>query len=102
MTKWYHYLMWFFGGAFLANFVPHFTRGISGAAFPTPFANPPGQGLSSPTINVLWGLTNLIVAYLLLRYGRFSLKSWPAVIVAFIGALLISLQLSQVFSAVPK
>jgi hypothetical protein len=42
----------FFAGAFLANFVPHFVHGISGDRFPTPFANPPGKGLSSPTLNV--------------------------------------------------
>ena len=58
---WYDYVMWFFGGAFLANFVPHFTRGVSGAAFPTPFAKPPGRGLSAPRGNVLWGLFNLLV-----------------------------------------
>ena len=28
--KWYHYIAYFFGGAFLVNFVPHFTNGVSG------------------------------------------------------------------------
>ena len=28
MMKWYHYLMCFFGGAFIANFFPHFVNGI--------------------------------------------------------------------------
>jgi hypothetical protein len=92
--------MWFFGGAFLANFVPHFTRGVSGASFPTPFASPPGRGLSSPRVNVLWGLANLLAAYALLRYGQFSLHSWPAFILAFAGALLISVQLAQAFAPV--
>jgi hypothetical protein len=27
---WYDYVMCFFGGAFTANFVPHFVRGITG------------------------------------------------------------------------
>ena len=41
---WYDYLAAFFAGAFLANVVPHFTYGISGNRFPTPFAHPPGRG----------------------------------------------------------
>jgi hypothetical protein len=28
------------------------------------FAKPPGKGLSSPTINVLWGLLNLVIGYI--------------------------------------
>ncbi len=46
--SWYHYLACFFAGAFLANAVPHFVQGISGERFPSPFATPPGKGLSSP------------------------------------------------------
>ena len=60
--KWYHYIACFFAGLFLANTVPHFVHGISGESFPTPFAHPPGKGLSSPTINVVWALGNLVVA----------------------------------------
>src|SRR5262249_29423968 len=56
----------FFGGMFLANFVPHFVAGISGRQFHSPFANPPFRGLSSPVVNILWGLFNLAVAYILL------------------------------------
>jgi hypothetical protein len=51
---WYDYLACFFSGMFLANLVPHFVHGVSGDPFPTPFAHPPGRGLSSPTVNVLW------------------------------------------------
>src|SRR5271168_5157638 len=47
--RWYHYLAYFFGGAFLANTVPHYVNGISGNAFQSPFASPPGEGLSSST-----------------------------------------------------
>jgi hypothetical protein len=47
----------FFAGMFLANAIPHFVNGVSGDRFPTPFANPPGKGLSSPTVNVAWALT---------------------------------------------
>ena len=31
----------FFGGAFLANFVPHCVSGVSGRSFYSPFAKPP-------------------------------------------------------------
>ncbi len=51
--NWYNYVACFFAGMFLANVVPHFVHGISGDRFPTPFAHPPGKGLSSPTINVI-------------------------------------------------
>ena len=35
----------------------------------------PGQGLSSSTVNVLWGMFNLAVAYgLIARVGRFELR----------------------------
>ena len=74
-TRWYHLVSYFFGGAFLANTVPHFVAGISGSPFQSPFASPPGEGLSSATVNVLWGLFNLVVGYLLVvRVGRFDLR----------------------------
>ncbi len=47
-----------FGGAFLANALPHFVSGVMGRAFQSPFAKPPGEGLSSSTVNVLWGFLN--------------------------------------------
>ena len=56
--RWYHYVAYFFGGAFLANAIPHFVNGVSGNPFQSPFASPPGEGLSSSTVNVLWGLLN--------------------------------------------
>jgi hypothetical protein len=99
--KWYHYLMCFFGGAFVANFVPHFVEGITGQAFPSPFADPPGQGLSPPGLNVVWGLSNLVVGYLLLRYGNFSLRGpWAAVIVTFAGFALFAFMLSGAFEPI--
>lgn len=60
------YFLHFLAGAFLANFIPHFVAGISGAKFQSPFANPPGKGLSSPLVNVLWGFANLVAGYVLL------------------------------------
>jgi hypothetical protein len=63
---WHDVVASFFGGALLANFVPHLVAGVSGRWFPTPFAKPPFRGPSSPVVNVLWGLVNLVVAYVLL------------------------------------
>src|ERR1700683_95324 len=88
---WYHYLSYFFGGAFLANTLPHLGNGISGRPFQSPFAKPPGEGLSSSTVNVLWGALNIAVAYLLvLRVGTFDLRSTADVLAAGSGALLLA------------
>jgi hypothetical protein len=58
---WLHLVSYFFGGIFLANFIPHFVSGMMGRPFQTPFAKPPGEGLSSSTVNVLWGFSNAVV-----------------------------------------
>jgi hypothetical protein len=63
---WQYGVAYFFGGVFLANFTPHFVAGVSGRSFPTPFAKPRFRGVSSPAVNILWGLFNLVVAYVLL------------------------------------
>ncbi len=97
-TRWYHYVAYFFGGAFLANTIPHLVNGVSGSPFQSPFATPPGEGLSSSTVNVLWGFLNLIVAYVLIaRVGWFELRRTRHVVVLVIGALLISLMGAQTF-----
>ncbi len=95
--KWYNYLAGFFAGIFLTNAVPHFVNGISGNAFPTPFANPPGQGLSSPLINVLWALFNLLVGYLLFRVSKINSKSKLGLFLFFVGMILISIMSSITF-----
>jgi hypothetical protein len=97
-VNWYHYVACFFAGMFLANFVPHFVHGISGNRFPTPFAHPPGKGLSSPTVNVLWSLLNLAVGYTLFRTGRVSSGGTAALIVFFAGILVISTLMSVRFA----
>jgi hypothetical protein len=96
--RWHHFIAYFFGGAFLANALPHLINGISGSAFQSPFANPPGQGLSSSMVNVLWGFFNLVIAYLLLcRVGSFNLRSTRHALTLGAGILLMALMLSQVF-----
>ncbi len=96
--RWYHYVAYFFGGAFLTNAVPHFVSGTTGHPFQSPFASPPGQGLSSATVNVLWGFFNLAVGYLLVcRVGKFELRRTCHVIVLGLGVLAIALDLAHVF-----
>ncbi len=97
-TRWYHFVAYFFGGAFLANTIPHLVNGISGLPFQSPFASPPGQGLSSSTVNVLWGMFNLTVAYgLIVRVGRFDLRQTKHMVVLALGALLMALSLARHF-----
>lgn len=73
---WLHLISYFFGGCFLCNAIPQFICGVMGRPFQSPFAKPPGEGLSTSTIDVLWGFFNLVVAYLLLvRVGDFGLGS---------------------------
>lgn len=88
----YIYLSYFFGGVLLANAIPHMVSGMMGRAFQSPFAKPPGQGLSSSTVNVMWGFFNAVVAYLLVFHvGTFDLHSIPDVFAVGIGAFLIAL-----------
>jgi hypothetical protein len=96
--RWYHYIAYFFGGVFLANALPHLGNGISGRAFQSPFASPPGVGLSSSTVNVSWGLFNLAVSYLLVcRVGSFNLRNTWHMLVLGAGILLMSLNLARYF-----
>lgn len=98
VTRWYHDVAYFFGGAFLANTIPHLVNGISGLPFQSPFATPPGRGLSSSTVNVLWGMFNLAVAYgLVARVGRFDLRRTRHAAVLGLGALLLALSLARHF-----
>jgi uncharacterized membrane protein len=95
--NWYNYVACFFAGAFLANVVPHFVHGISGDRFPTPFAHPPGRGLSSPTVNVAWAWLNLIVGYVLFRAGEVSPENYASLLVLLAGIVAISAILSFSF-----
>ena len=95
--KWYHYIAGFFAGVFLTNVVPHFVNGISGNAFPTPFSDPPGKGLSSPLTNVLWALFNLLAGYLLFRVSKINSKSKLGLFIFFVGMALISIMCSITF-----
>jgi hypothetical protein len=98
IMRWYYYVAYFFGGAFLANALPHLGNGISGHAFQSPFATPPGVGLSSSTVNVLWGFVNLAIGYsLVCRVGKFQLRKTLDVLVLGAGILVMSVLLAHAF-----
>ena len=59
---------------FLANSVPHVLAGPLIFNLPTPFSGGPGT-LSNPMVNVLWGLSNVGIGWLLLT----RLRPWLAV-----------------------
>jgi hypothetical protein len=95
---WLELLSYFFGGAFLANAIPHVVSGMMGRPFQSPFAKPPGEGLSSSTVNVLWGFFNIVVGYVLVcRVGDFELKDTADVVALFAGAFLLALPCARLF-----
>uniref|UniRef100_Q01ZP5 Uncharacterized protein n=1 Tax=Solibacter usitatus (strain Ellin6076) TaxID=234267 RepID=Q01ZP5_SOLUE len=89
--NWYDYIACLFAGMLLANVVPHFVHGISGDRFPTPFSHPRGIGLSSPTVNVLWALFNLVLGSVLFRIGKVSRVEGLGLAVFFGGIAAISI-----------
>ncbi|GGY20133.1 hypothetical protein GCM10008098_10720 [Rhodanobacter panaciterrae] len=92
------YVAWFLGGALLTNAVPHFVSGVMGRPFQSPFATPHGVGLSSSTVNVLWGCFNLALSYILLcRVGNFDLRSTADVAAAGLGVLLMGVVAARMF-----
>ncbi|MEI9965360.1 MAG: hypothetical protein WDM92_12430 [Caulobacteraceae bacterium] len=95
---WLHLAAYVFGGAFLANAVPHLVSGMMGRPFQSPFAKPPGQGLSSSTVNALWGFFNLVIAYLLVcRVGDFQLRDAPDAAALGLGVLLMAVMTARMF-----
>jgi hypothetical protein len=95
---WLPYAAWFLAGAFLTNAIPHFVSGVMGRPFQSPFARPHGVGLSSSTVNVLWGCFNLAVGYVLLcRVGNFDLRSTADAVAAGLGVLLMATLMARMF-----
>lgn len=96
--EWAHDASYFFGGVFVTNAVPHLVSGVMGHPFQSPFAKPPGQGLSSSTVNVLWGFLNAVIAYVLIgRVGDFDLRSNEHAGAAGLGVLLTGIMLARTF-----
>ncbi len=97
---WPHLIAYVFGGAFLANAVPHLISGMMGRPFQSPFAKPPGQGLSSSTVNALWGFFNLAVGYVLIcRVGDFQLRNTADAAALGLGVLLLSILSARQFGS---
>ncbi len=100
---WYQYVAHFFGGAFSVNAIPHFVSGVTGRSFPSPFAKPPGKGMSSPMVNVFWGAFNAIVGYaLVFHVGYFAMHDASGVAVVAVGGLVMGVMLSNAFGQVFK
>ena len=90
--NWLWLVSYFFAGAFAANAVPHLVSGMMGRSFQSPFATPPGRGLSSATVNVAWGFFNAAMGYLLTaQVGAFDPRAASHVLVFGLGALLIGI-----------
>jgi hypothetical protein len=93
-----HLLSYFFGGALLANAVPHLVSGLMGRPFQSPFATPRGEGLSSSTVNLVWGFANLVLFYLLVfRVGAFDLRDTAQAGAFGLGMLLLGLGIARHF-----
>ncbi|MDB5144346.1 MAG: hypothetical protein JWQ66_3059 [Mucilaginibacter sp.] len=102
IMEWYNYLAIFFSGAFLSNAIPHFVNGMSGDKFPTPFAKPPGQGLSSPVLNVAWAGLNIVIGVVLLKAGKLQTGNALDLVVFFAGFMAMALMLAGRFSTKHK
>ena len=93
--KWYNYIACFFAGVFLVNSIPHFIHCISGNFFPTPFADPPGKGLSHPLLNLIWAYFNIVIGYLLFRAGKMQKPDKWALVLFITGFIAMSFELSR-------
>ena len=100
--EWYQYIAAFFSGIFFTNMIPHFVHGISGNKFPTPFARPPGKGLSSATVNVAWALFNLIVGYVLFKANKMNRGNTLSIVIFFLGITAMSIMSSTIFQKKDK
>ena len=94
------YLADFFAGAFLCNAIPHLVAGLQGVPFPSPFAKPPGIGDSSPLVNTLWGIFNLLIGILLLVRNPVTIGLSPDFAALAAGFLLLSIFTSLHFGKV--
>ncbi len=63
-----NFLFLFLSGLLFANGIPHFIHGISGQEFHNPSLHRFFPNIPSPLFNVLWGLLNFIVSFLLANH----------------------------------
>lgn len=88
------------GGVLALNALPHLVAGVQGRRFPTPFAKPPGRGLSPAWVNLLWAMANLALCWALTALvGPLDLTHWPDAAAFGLGALASGLFLALHFGA---
>lgn len=87
----------FFAGAFLANGVPHFIKGITGQTHMTPF-----KRVSNSYLNVIWGFINFALSVVVLGMDPVTeqvLLPWGFYFWVFLtGAFVMSMMDAQLFS----
>jgi hypothetical protein len=96
--NWLWLVSYFIAGVFAENAIPHLVSGVMGRSFQSPFAKPPGQGLSSSTVNVVWGFFNIVVAYVLVAHvGWFQWRVTSHMVAFGLGFLLKSIGSARQF-----
>lgn len=95
---WYNFPAAFFAGAFLINAIPHLVQGLSGNYLPTPFAKPPGRGLSSPLVNTLWAFVNILIGFFLFKASKVSFDFNLLLLIFFAGMVIMGIMTSINFS----
>ena len=99
-TKWYHYIFAFLAGGIFVNVAPHFISGVTGTPFPSPFSDPPGVGLSSPVLNILWATINAIIASAFVYFGKLNQRHYSVKFGYCVGALAMSFYLASYFGGI--
>ena len=90
----------FLAGMLLCNCIPHLAAGLRGEAFPTPFAKPPGKGLSKALTNFLWGAGNLLAGVILIHRTPIVLGLNSYFIALAAGFVLLGIWTSRHFATV--
>jgi hypothetical protein len=89
------------GAALLVNAIPHGVHALAGEPFPSPFADPPGEGLSTPGENLVWSGVNAVAgAALLLVPGRFRFGANVDTVVTVAAGVLAAYGISRHFTGV--
>lgn len=80
-------------GSFAVNGLPHLVQGLAGNVFQTPFG-----AQSSPTVNLVWGAVNLVLALGIGFLARRRIRSAGFVVGAGAGVLGTAASLLVLFS----
>lgn len=89
------------GAVLLVNSIPHLVKGLVGESFPSPFSKPPGQSLSSPKSNIIWGAINFLCGYGLLFGLGFNLNFGLDSLLVVVSALITGIKLASHFEHLP-